>query len=221
MDFDDAYKYDKRTFREYFVQKVIENQIFMDTFFNKEELKPLTIKLLILILEIELYFVVNGLFFTEDYISELYHSEEEEKFFSYIPRSIERFFFATIVSEIIGLIIDCIFIDENKIKRVFLREKENPSQVKYEISLIIKSIKKSIIIFIVICFVLSLFSWYYVCCFNNVYPSVEVEWVKSSITIVIVIQFISFLCVVIVSLIRLLAFLLKSEKIYNLKDFFV
>ena len=220
MEFDDAIKYDNRTFGEYFWDKFKENQILMNTFVNKENLKPVTIKVILLLLDIDLYFVVNGLFFSESYISELFHSEEEDKFFSYFPRSISRFFYTTIVGVIVSTIMDCILIEEKKVKRVFMREKENPVQVKHEISLIIKSVQKNYIIFMVICFVISLISWYYVSCFNNVYPGVKVEWIKSSITIMIIMQILSFLAGLLIAIIRLVSFKCKSEKLYKLKDFF-
>ena len=220
MEFDDAIKYDKRTFLEYFYSKFMENQIIMNTFFNSDQLKPMFIKIILLLLNIDLYFVVNGLFYSESYISELFHSEEEEHFFSYFPRSISRVFYTSIIGVIISSLIDCMFIEEKKVKRIFTREKENHLQVKYEISLIIKSSKKNYIIFICISLFISLFSWYYVCCFNNVYPGVKGEWIKSSITIMIIMQLLSILAGLAVALIRLISFKCKSEKLYKLKDFF-
>ena len=220
MEFDDAIKYDKRTFLEYFYSKFMENQIIMNTFFNSDQLKPMFIKIILLLLNIDLYFVVNGLFYSESYISELFHSDEEEKFFSYFPRSISRVFYTSIIGVIISSLIDCMFIEEKKVKRIFTREKENHLQVKYEISLIIKSSKKNYIIFICISLFISLLSWYYVCCFNNVYPGVKGEWIKSSITIMIIMQLLSILAGLAVALIRLISFKCKSEKLYKLKDFF-
>ena len=62
--------------------------------------------------------------FSEEVISELYNvNEEEENFFSFIPRSIERLIYTTLVSIIIGIITDFFFIDEKKIKGIFRREK--------------------------------------------------------------------------------------------------
>ena len=92
MDFDDALKYDKRAFGEYFYNKFMENQILMDTFVNKENLKPISIKILLFLLNINLYFLVNGLLYSEDYISQLYHSNKKEKFFSFFLEHIKDVF---------------------------------------------------------------------------------------------------------------------------------
>ena len=220
LDFDSAIKFDKRTFCQYFSDKLIEKQILIDTFYTMDHLRPRTIKILLFLLNINLYLVVNGLFFSEEYISELFFSNEEETFFSYFPRSIGRFFYATLVGVIVGFIMDCIFIEEKKVKRIFLREKENTRQLKYEISLIAKQINKRYISFIVICFFISIVSWYYISCFNNVYPGVRNEWIKSSITIMLIMQILSFFFGLFEAIIRSLSFRCKSEKIYKLKQIF-
>ena len=219
MEYDDAIKLDKRPFCVFFSEKLKEKQIIMDTFFHKEILIPMSIKIILLLLNIDLYFVINGLFFNEEYISQLFNSDEEETFFSFIPRSISRFFYATMVGFIIGFIIDCIFIEEKKIKRIFLREKDDPFQLRYEISVTVKSIKTRYTIFIFLCIFISIVSWYYISCFNNVYPGVRNEWIKSSIAIIIIMQIISILIVLLQAILRGLSFHYKSEKLYKMKQF--
>ena len=44
----------------------------MDTFYHKEKIRPMSIKILLLLLNINLYFVINGLFFNETYIIKVY-----------------------------------------------------------------------------------------------------------------------------------------------------
>ena len=124
MEFEDALKNDNRTFCEYYCDRFKDTQIIMDTFFNPETLKPMTIKIIIFLLNIIIYFFLSGLFFSEDYVSELFNSNEEEKFFTFFPRSIPRFIYTIIASAIIGIIVDFIAVDEKKVKRLFLREKK-------------------------------------------------------------------------------------------------
>ena len=143
MEFEDALRYDNRTFCEYYCDRFRENQIIMDTFFNPETLKPMSIKIIILLLNIVLYFFINGLFFSEDYVSDLFNSNEKEKFFSFFPRSILRFIYTTIVSGIIAIIVDFITVDEKRVKRLFLREKKNTLQIRFEISVITNDIKRN------------------------------------------------------------------------------
>jgi hypothetical protein len=218
MEFEDALKYDKRSFCEYFCENFKNEQIIMDTFFNRESLKPMTIKIIIFLLNVVLYFVINGLFYSEEYVSDLFNSDEEEHFFSFFPRSITRFIYTTIVGEIIGVIVDFVAFDENKVKRLFKREKKNTLQIRYEISVMTKDIKRNYLILMIICGVIDLISLYYVNCFNNVYPNLTGEWIKSSICIMIIIQVLSILRILLETAIRALAFRCKSERIYKIKD---
>ena len=218
LEYDDAIKYDKRTFFKFLSDRLKEKQILMDTFFNKENLRPISIKVILLLLKIDLYFVINGLFYNEEYISELFYSTEEETFFSFFPRSISRFFYATLVGVIIGIIIDCFFVEEKKIKRILIREREDPMQLKYEISLNVTNIKKRYISFISICLFISIISWYYVSCFNSSYPGVQIEWIKSSITIMIIMQILSGLIVILEAILRSISFKFESEKLYKIKQ---
>ena len=219
MEYDDAIKLDKRSFCIFLIEKLKEKQIIMNTFYYKEKLIPMSIKIILLLLNIDLYFVINGLFFNEEYLSKLFNSHEEETTFSFIPRSISRFFYSTMVGYIVGVIIDCIFIEEKKVKRTFLREKDNPLQLRYEISTIIKSIKKRYTIFIFLCIFISIISWYYISCFNNTYPMIKMEWIKSSIIIIFIMHILSILFILLESILRSLSFYYKSEKLYRAKQF--
>ena len=222
MEFDDALKYDKRTFCEYFYKKCKENQIIMDTFFNHEELKPKTIKIIILFLNVILCFIINGLFYTEKYISDLFNSYDLETFFSFFPRSISRIIDTTIVVFIIDIIVDCLSVDEKKVKRLFLREKESPFRIDHEIGKITKAIKKNYLKLMIICLAIDLISLYYVNCFNNVYPNLAIEWIKSSICVIIFIQLLTIFVGLGIALIRLISFKYKSERFYKIKsDLFV
>ena len=82
MAFDDAIVKDDRNFSEIFCEILKEKQILMNTFVAYDPLKTRFIKYIFFILDICLYFVVNGLFFGEEYLSLLYNLEEEDNFFN-------------------------------------------------------------------------------------------------------------------------------------------
>ena len=217
MEFDDAYVFDKRTFKELFTEDLKENQIVAHTFIANDPLKPRTMKIIVFILVVLLYFVVNGLLFSEEVITELFEvDEDKENFFSYFPRSIERIFYCTLVSIVIGIITDLFFMDETKIKGYFKRDKTQPKIMKEKVVAFINDIKKRNIAFIVIASVILIISFFYLLCFNYVYPYSQVEWIKSSITIVIIMQILSFLKCLLQSGLRFLSFKLNSEKLYKI-----
>ena len=217
MEFDDAIVYDKRTFCEHISESLKEEQIIAHTFIADDPLKPRTIKIIVFILNIILYFVVNGLLFSEAVISELFEvNEEDENFFSYFPRSIERIIYSTLVSIVIGIITDLFFLSEEKLKKLLKKEKNKSKILREKIVELINDIKKRNIAFIVIASIILLFSFFYLLCFNYVYPYSQIEWIKSSITIVIIMQILSVLKCLLQSGLRFLSFKTRSEKMYKI-----
>ena len=78
-----------------------------------------------------------------------------------------------------------------------------------------KEIKIRYNIFNIIVIVFSAFSWFYISCFNNIYPHMKGEWIKSSFFIIIVIHILSIIVIVIETLLRFISFEIKSERMYR------
>ena len=219
LEFDDAIVKDQRKFCEYLIECLKEKQMIAFTFIASDPLKVRIIKIILFLLNIVLYFVVIGLFFSEEYISELYNLEGEEGFFDYIPRSIDKFIYTTVVSIVIGYIVDCFFVDEKKLKGIFRREKDNIINLRHEIVGFIKEIQNRYLAFIIVVLVLLLFSFYYLLCFNYVYPKTQLEWVKASLTIFVIMQVLSALKCLLETCLRFLSFHCNSEKLYKISRF--
>ena len=216
MNYDDAIKKDNRTFCQYFYEKLKVNQIILNTFFIKDPLRPKPLKILLLILDIDLYLFINGLFFNEDYISQMLGVSSDEGIFPFINRFMERFFYITLVGIIVSYIIEFFFVEEKKIKGILKRERENLIILQYEITQMIKNIGSRYNSFIIFSFVITIFTLYYVFYFNNIYPSMKGEWIKSSVIIIFIMQALSVLQSLLETCIRFIGFKTKSEKIYKI-----
>ena len=218
MDYDDVIDNDKRTFWQYFCEKIKDNQIIINSFFIQEIIKRKSIKIAEFIVIIDIYLLTNGLFYSDSYISEIFNSNEKETLISFIPRSIDRFIYTTILINIIAYIINFFFIDEIKIKKILLRNKNNALNLRFEISEILKSIFKNIRILIIINYILIIFSWYYLSCFNNVYPNINNEWILSSIFLIVIFQILPFILTLIETTIRFASIRYESEKLFKLSQ---
>ena len=217
MEFDDAVSKDKRKYCEHMRTNLIEDQLITAAFVAEDPIKPRSIKIMVFILHLILYFVVNGFFFSEAFITELYNAnEEDENFFSYFPRSIERLIYTTLVSIIVGIIADFFFTDETKIRGIFRRDKENFVILKKNITDYINDLKKRYFAFIIVVSVILIISFFYLLCFNYVYPYSQIEWVKSSITIMIIMQILSILKCFLETSMRFLSYKFRNEKLYKI-----
>ena len=220
LEFDDAVAKDHRKYCEHMRENLKEDQIIANTLIAEDPIKPRSIKVILFILNVMLYFVINGLFFSEEVISELYYiDKEKENFFSFLPRSIERLVYATLVSIVIGIITDFFFIEEKKIKGIFRRENENINSLKKNISELKRDLKRRYIAFISVVSIILVISTIYLMCFNYVYPYSQMEWIKSSVAIVIIMQILSTLKCVLETSLRFLSYKLKSEKLYKISKF--
>ena len=215
-DYDDVIEKEKRTFCYYFCDKFQMNQIFINSFFKYEPFRPKSLKILVLIMTIELYFVINAIYYDEEYLTDLYYSKEEDKFYYFIPRRINAFIYTSAVSGIISYFVGYFFVEENKIKKIFRRNKEGDIKMKYEISMMIKDMQNKFTTIIIISLVLTVICFVYISCFNNVYRYIKKEWIKSSLFILILMQIINFLMTLIECSFRYIAIKCKSEKLFRL-----
>ena len=215
LEFDDAIVKDKRAFCQYFCEDFTENQNIAYTFYATDPIRPRSIKIILFIFNLILNFVINALFITEDYISMLYHLDEEDSFFSFIPRSISRFIKTTIVGEVIEYVADFFLIEESKIKSFFRREKNNKIALKQNVVIFTKELQKRYLSLIIFVFIIIVISFFYLLCFNYVYPYTQVEWVKTSIMVIIIRQILSCFVIFLETCLRFLSFKVKSEKLYK------
>ena len=198
----------------------MKNQLIINIFFIYEEIRPKSIKITILVLTIDLFFLINGLFYSNSYISEIFNSNEKETFFSFVPRSIDRFVYTTIVGSIIGYILQFSFVEEVKIKKILLKKRENLISLRYEMSEILSEILKKIKIFVIFNYIIVIFSWYYITCFNNIYPNTKREWIISSLFIIIIQEILPIILVFFESCIRFIGIKCESEKLFKLSLLF-
>ena len=220
MDYDDAIREDKRTYCQYFVDKIKKEQIILSTFLKQEILKPIPLKIVLLLLNIDLYLFINALFFNENYISDLLNFKKDT-FGSFINRLYDRIVIITITGVIINYVVKFFFIEDKKIRGIFKREKENIIILKYEIVQIIKNTYIRYNIFNIISCLIMLFSLYYIFCFNNVYPCIKDEWLKSSFIIISIMQILPMFLGFIDTSIRFISFKFKSERLFKLSSIFL
>jgi hypothetical protein len=218
MDFDDVIEKDKRTFCQYYGERLKNKLLIIKTFFIEDKFKPRSMKIMIFILNITFYLSINGLLYTEQYISDLYENENED-FSQFVSRITENLIYVCVILKVINEIIECFFIEEKKIKGIFLRGKKNYKKIRGDIVLLIKKIEKYNMIFIIISYSILLFSWAYISCFNDVYIYTRKDWIKTTIIFFIFIQVFLLFLSLIETIIRFISIRCQSEKLFKLSQF--
>ena len=110
MDYDDAIRRDKRTICTFFCDKLQSDFFTLNVFCLYEPLNPRPIKLLLFIMNVDLNFFVNGLFFTEDHLEEVFNIQNDS-FLNIIDRFMDRILYITLIEIIINYIADFFFYE--------------------------------------------------------------------------------------------------------------
>ena len=215
MDYDEALRKDNRKFCRCFSDRLKDNHILINTFCSDESIKPKSIKIIFFILQLDLYFFINGLFYDEEYVSKIYHIKIDT-LYTMLERLFDNLIYATLASFLINYIIEFFFIEEKKIKKILILQNRNILKIKYELIQILKSIKIRYLFFIIFSFVISLLSLFHISCFNIVYHHTMIEWIFFSLFIVLLLQIFNFIICFFQTCLRFISFKFKSEKLFKL-----
>ena len=213
-DFDEVLDKDKRSFFTFFAERCFKNQIFIKTFYIKHLFMPLAIKIMILILFIELYFVISALFYSQNYLSDRFFSDEKEGFLTFISKRIGEIILTLLICGIIQCLCSYFFEMDDHLKGIF----KNKIKLELDLALseFIKIVKRNYIILISICIVFTIFSFFYISSFNVVYPYIKTEWVKCSILIFIFMQIFNLLSSLLGTCLRYLSIKCKNAKLFSI-----
>ena len=219
MEFYEIVKYDKRKFCEFYWDKIKRNQILIKTFIFKEETIPRELKIIVLIIYIDFVFISSALYFSTQKISELFYIEKNKNFFDYFQESINYIFSSVVSLTIFGYIVEFFFYDKKYIRYEMKKKRDDEKKLKLKIIQIIRKIKRRYITFLFISYILSMYSWYFISCFNNVYPNTKIYWMELSVNMIIILQLITIIFPFFESCLRFLAIKCNSEKIYKLSTY--
>ena len=220
LDYEEAILYDKRNFCKMLWFSLKEKQTLINTFFSPNNLKPFSMKLLVLIFSFSCYFVINGFLYNEDYVSQKLESKGNKTFYEYLSDSIERILYTSIVGGVISFIIGIVFNTEKKIDEVINKYKDNKILLKGEIAKIFRRSKTTALCFIIIQFVLMIVFTIYIFCFCYVYPNNKLDWFESSLIVIGIIQILSLFTCFLFTLIKYLGIKFQLEYCFKITAYF-
>ena len=165
MKYEEAIKYDKRTYFQFYWALLKKKQLILFTFVSKNDYNIFILKIILFILSISLYFTVNALFFDDDTMHNIYETSTNKSILTQIPKII----YSTLISSVINKIIKILCLPEREILK--LRKIKNKREVMISSLNVIKCIKIQSLIFFIITYILMLIFWYYLSAFCAVYKN--------------------------------------------------
>ena len=209
LSFEEAIILDKRTFKQIYWDYLLQSQIILSHFYADLILELRYIKIILLVINCSIQFFFNCFFYTDEYISDVYHRNGVISFFSDLPKVI----YSILISFIINTILKFLsYYKDDLIKIVF---EENDLEMYWEKSKkILKNFYYRINIFIIIVFIFELFFWYYCTAFCAAYPNNQKLLIFSVFQDYIINLLLPFILCLFLSFLRQLSIQKKIKTLY-------
>ena len=167
FSFSDALKYDKRTFKEYFWDKLKIDQNFIFTFINNDDYNLLVCKLILFFFRIPMIINFNAFFYSDSTMETYYETSGAFNLILSLRRSIV----SSIVTGIIIVIFKCFVFSNSGIRNV--RNSKTYTEAYKSMKCYLRYFKIRFIFILVIIFCFILFFWYYVRAFCAAYENTQ------------------------------------------------
>ena len=167
FDYKTAVLFDKRTYCQYYSSLIRRKQIILFTFCQGLDYNLIQIKINLLLFSFSLYFTVEGFFFSDDTMNNIYTLNGRYDLIYRIPQLLYSFF--------IWLLINILLKELSLTDRQFLsiKNENNYILLREKASKIRKNVKIRIIIFYLISSLCMFFFWYFISCFCAVYKNTQ------------------------------------------------
>ena len=177
LEYQEAIKYDKRTFLVYYWSLIRREHLIIHTFFSFNDYNILSIKLSKCIFSIALDFSLNVVFFFDETMRKIYLDYGKYNIIAQIPQAV----YSTIISESIDIFLRYLCLTEKEIYKIkrLVREKKK-DDINREIYRILRCIKIKFIGYFAFSSIILLFSWYFVSAFCAVYRNTQMILFKDS-----------------------------------------
>ena len=172
LSFEEAINKDKRKYFEIYKDYIFDSQIVLNLIFIPNYLEFFSLKVIFFMFIIGTEGLFVALLYQDKYINNIYDNNGKYSFSYNLPNSI----FSVLITYVLDIFLFKLIISRKKFQEIM--EKKNINYKK-EFDSIIKCLKIKIIIFFIIDFILTGFSWYYCCVFCALYSNTAKFWLVS------------------------------------------
>ena len=167
LKYEDALILDKRTFFQYYCSLLKKNHLILFAFLPVNDYNLQYIKIMIFLISFSLYYSVNGFFFNDEIIHQIY---ADSGIINYLYQ-IASILYSSIIPSIIKLLLKLLSLTEMDI--LSLKKQKNKKKFIKMVNDIEKCFKIKFAIFFTFSFLLLFFFWYFISCFCGVYKNTQ------------------------------------------------
>ena len=175
LDYETALNIDKRTYIQYYWSLLKKKQLILFTFLPSNDYNLISIKISLFLFSFGLYFTINGFFFTDKTMHNVYKNNGKLDIIYQIP----QISYSSIITSVLNKILRILSLSEKSI--LDLKKSKSVSMCIKNSKNIEKSLKIKFIIFFILSFFLILFFWYFISCFCAVYKNTQIILIKDTL----------------------------------------
>ena len=174
LEYDKAIKCDKRTYFQYYFSLLKKKQLLLFTFIPVNDYNLIYVKIALFIVSFSLYFTINGFFFTDETMHEIYEDNGSFNILHQIPLIL----YSSIISSVINIFLKQLSLSEKNILEIKNCEMKLNSP---KINKIVKYLKIKLTLFFIFSVLLMSFFWYFISCFCAVYINTQTILIEDTI----------------------------------------
>ena len=213
MDYEDAIIHDKRSYFRMYWSFLVDTQVILGTFCTENYLYLFVIKLSFFICTFQISFFLNALFYTDEYISDAYHNNGVLDFVSGLPKSIYSFIATLITTNLLKMLSN----SKSELMKI-IREKANNKDYLEIINAKLGKLRKKLILYFILVFILGFLFLYYVTSFCAVYRYSQKYWIIGCLESFGIDSLVSLSICIILALLRYISIKKYIKYFYKLAD---
>ena len=175
LSYEDALKYDKRTYLQYYISLIKTKQLIIFTFYPINDYNSRIIKICLFLFSFSLYYTVNAFFFNDATMHQIYIDKGSFNFIYQIPQIL----YSTIISAVIKKILTFLSLTEKNL--IEIKSQKNFELGVAKMKKILKCLYIKFTLFFIFDFLFHIIFWYYISCFCVVYKNTQMYLIKDTI----------------------------------------
>ena len=177
LSYEEALKYDKRSFFQYYISLLKINQLLLFSFYPNEDYNSKIIKMFLFFFFVASEFSINALFFNDETMHKIYEDQGSFNFLYQIPQII----YSTILSLLFDFIIKYFSLSEKTILEIKEEKRKESKDIDEKTKKMFKILKIKFALFFILCPIVLFFFWFYITCFCGVYKNTQIHLIKDTL----------------------------------------
>ena len=177
LSYEEALKYDKRSFFQYYISLLKINQLLLFSFYPNEDYNSKIIKMFLFFFFVASEFSINALFFSDETMHKIYEDQGSFNFLYQIPQII----YSTILSLLFDFIIKYFSLSEKTILEIKEEKRKESKDIDEKTKKMFKFLKIKFALFFILCPIVLFFFWFYITCFCGVYKNTQIHLIKDTL----------------------------------------